>query len=113
MTDSLVSGLNFVLNTISNETPSRFFILGKTNIPLPSNLKDDARKRGCVFISWSYGELGTIFLLTNHIDMAQSEEMIVLKLGFARSPSDEPLNAKELMILRMRTAMLAMVRQNI
>jgi len=97
MADSIVPGLEFVLNIILGETPSRFFILGKTNVPLPPHLDDSAKKRGCIFIKWSYGERGTVFLLTNHADVAQSEEMIVLNLGFTRSPSFEHLSARHLL----------------
>jgi asparagine synthetase B (glutamine-hydrolysing) len=103
MTYPFMSGLDFVLNTISHKIPSRFFILGKTITPLSPHLKDKAWKQGCIFINWSYGEQGSIFLLTNHIDVAQSKEMIVLKLGFARSLSLEPLNARQLLEQRIVT----------
>jgi asparagine synthetase B (glutamine-hydrolysing) len=95
--NSIIPGLNYVLNTISKEIPNRFFILGKTNAPLPSDLEEKARNKGCIFLSWYYGAQGTIFLLTNHLDVAQSEEMIVLNLGFARLPSYESLCAKDLL----------------
>jgi asparagine synthetase B (glutamine-hydrolysing) len=95
--NSIIPGLNSVLSTISGEIPNRFFILGKTNIPLPSDLEEKAKNKGCMYLSWSYGAQGTIFLLTNHLDVAQSEEMLVLKLGFAHSPSWEALDARALM----------------
>ena len=98
MTDnSIIPGLNYVLNMISKEIPNRFFILGKTSNRLPSDLEEKAKNKGCRFLSWSYGEQEFIFLLTNHMDVAQSEEMVVLKLGFARSSSYEILDAKGLL----------------
>jgi asparagine synthetase B (glutamine-hydrolysing) len=101
--DSISKGLNYVLNTISQEVPSRFFILGKTNVPLPADLPERARSKGCRFLSWSYGDQGSIFLLTNHSDLAQSEEMVVLKLGFTRLSSYDTLSAKDLLERKIAT----------
>jgi|GEM_PF-2067987 len=103
MTRSIETGLNVVLNSLADAPLCRFFILGKTNTPLSPQLKERAEHRGLVFLKWSYGEAGSVFLLTSHTDVAQSAEMVVLKLGFARLPSSESLEARQMLELGLFT----------
>lgn len=103
MTHTIEYGFDLVLAALSSEPLCRFFILGRTNTPLSSSLMERAEQRGLVFLQWSYGALGSIFLLTSHTDIARSEEMVVIKLGFTRSSSFEPLDAQKLLEMRLVT----------
>ncbi|HLF25335.1 MAG TPA: asparagine synthase-related protein [Anaerolineae bacterium] len=77
---------------------SRFVVFGWVRQPwlLPAGLADWARQLGFAYFSWEYGQRGTLFLLNSHPDLAQAEEALIVKQGFARTESFEPLSAHEL-----------------
>lgn len=56
------------------------------------------QNRPSQFFRWDYGRLGTIFLSNSHPDIAQSDEFLLIRLGFSRSASQAPLFSKNLLL---------------
>jgi len=54
------------------------------------------RQLGVVPMKIDFGREGLLFYYTSYGDLAESEESVVLKLGFTRSPTKSPLSALQL-----------------
>jgi asparagine synthetase B (glutamine-hydrolysing) len=97
MINRLISSLKTGSPTGPIGSKSRFVILGWTKTMLPPKLSKLAQENGLDYFSWGYGRYGTLFLLNSHPDIACTDEAVVVRLGFARSKSFEPLCAHDLL----------------
>lgn len=75
----------------------RAFVIGYSKDPaFVFMIKQFAKERNMPFTAWDYGRSGTLFLLNSHPDCAQSEDYMVIHLGFSRSETREMLTSQDL-----------------
>ena len=76
---------------------TRYMIVGWTRNPnLDQCLAEFADDHKVQHLSWDYQRAGRLFLLNSHPDSTRTENTIVVKTGFARSASHEPLSSSDL-----------------
>jgi asparagine synthetase B (glutamine-hydrolysing) len=91
---------NNIVNSGSNLAIGDFTVFGFTQNPnFLNRLLHD--RLGVIPKTIQIGSLGQLFFFTSYGDVAESEETIVLKLGFLRSPTQSPLNAHQLLVQKL------------
>lgn len=78
-----------------------FTIFGFTKKP-ERQVEDHLSGRlGITPITLDLGNAGCLFFYTSYADVVESEEAIVIKLGFLRSPTQSPISAKDVLWEKM------------
>lgn len=80
-----------------------FTILGFTKEPEDLLNRRLSRRLGVVPRILEFGTAGRFFFYTSYGDVAETEQAIVLKLGFARSPTKSLLTARQLLAQKIAT----------